>query len=132
MDLVAKRKNTSFRFAPIGFSIHGESSIGKSDIAPLTMKTSLSAMGFKTSQDGLITLNETDKFESTYTSDVMGVYIDDANNANSKFVEKSPTQKYIKFFNNVAAQAVKAELNEKGCVFINFKCGVITTNTKTI
>jgi hypothetical protein len=132
MDLVAKRKNTSFRFAPIGFSIHGESSIGKSDIAPLTMKTSLSAMGFKTSQDGLITLNETDKFESTYTSDVMGVYIDDANNANSKFVEKSPTQKYIQFFNNVAAQAVKAELNEKGCVFINFKCGVITTNTKTL
>lgn len=132
MDLVAKRKNTAFRFAPIGFSIYGESSIGKSDIAPLTMKTSLSAMGFSTAQEGLITLNETDKYESTYTSDVMGVYIDDANNANSKFVEKSPTQKYIQFFNNVAAQAVKAELNEKGCVFINFKCGVLTTNTKTL
>lgn len=132
MDLVAKRKNTAFRFAPFGISINGESSIGKSDIATLTMKTALGAMGFSTAQEGLITLNETDKYESTYTSDVMGVFIDDANNANSKFVEKSPTQKYIQFFNNVAAQAVKAELNEKGCVFINFKCGVLTTNTKTL
>ena len=33
----------------------------------------------------------------------------------------------IKFFNNVAAQAVKAELNAKGVVFVNFKCGVVTS-----
>jgi len=131
-DVVNKRRNTAFRFAPIGFSIYGESSIGKSDISLLTMKTSLSAMDFSDAQEGLVTLNESDKFDSTYTSDVVGVFIDDANNASSKFVEKSPTQKYIQFFNNVAAQAVKAELNEKGCVFIDFKCGVLTTNTKTL
>lgn len=131
-DIIAKRKNTQYRFAPIGWSICGESSIGKSNVAEITMKVSLSAMDFSDSKERIITLSETDKYDSTYTSDVLGVFIDDANNACAQFVETSPTQKYITLFNNVAAQAIKAEINEKGCVFIDFKVGVITTNTKDL
>jgi hypothetical protein len=54
--------------------------------------------------------------------------MDDIGNGKPDFVERSPTDVIIKFFNNVAAQAVKAELNAKGVVFINFKCGVMTSN----
>jgi hypothetical protein len=131
-DLVAKEKNTQYRFAPLGISISGESSIGKSNLGEITMKTALSAMEFSTSKTGIITLNEADRYDSTYTTDVVGVHIDDAANVKPDFVEQAPSRKYLTMFNNVAAQAVKAELNEKGCVFINFKCGVITTNVKDL
>jgi len=54
--------------------------------------------------------------------------MDDLGNGKAEFTETSPTDVIIKFFNNVSAQAVKAELNAKGVVFIAFKCGVITSN----
>jgi hypothetical protein len=131
-DMVAKGKNTQYRFAPFGISISGESSIGKSNLGELTMKHALNAMGFSDSKDGIITLNEADKHDNTYTTDVVGVHIDDAANVKADFVDQAPSRKYLTMFNNVAAQAIKAELNEKGCVFINFKCGVITTNVKDL
>lgn len=131
-DLIAKRKNTSYRFAPIGWSISGESSIGKSEVAEITMKLSLTSMGFSDEKAGICTLNESDKYDSTITSDIVGIFIDDANNTKSQFVEKAPSTKYIQIFNNVQCPAVKAELNEKGVVFYEFKCGVLTTNTKTL
>lgn len=131
-DIIAKSKNTQFRFAPLGISINGGSSIGKSNIAELTMKIALNAMGASDSKEGIITLNESDKYDSTYTSDVVGVHIDDAANIKADFAEKAPTQKYLMMFNSVAAQAVKAELYEKGCVFFNFLVGIITTNVKDL
>lgn len=131
-DLIAKGKNTQYRFAPMGISISGESSIGKSDIAELTMKICLRAMGFSDAKAGIITLMEADKHDNTYTTDVEGIFIDDAANVKPEFVDQAPSRKYLMFFNNVAAQAIKAELNEKGCVFINFKVGVITTNVKDL
>lgn len=131
-DIDAKKRNTQFRFQPLGLNIYGESAIGKSNISQLTMKTCLNAMGESDDPRGIATLNEAEKYHSTYTSDVKGLFIDDANNANPNFIETSPTQTYIQFFNNIPAQAVKAELQLKGNVFINFKVGVLTTNTKEL
>jgi hypothetical protein len=131
-DIIAKHKNTQLRFAPFGISIFGESSIGKSNISDLTMKTCLNAMGYDDDPAGIITLSEADKYDSQYTSDVMGVKIDDVANQRSEFMQEAPTRKYITMFNSVAAQAVKAELNEKGTVFFNFKVGVITTNVRDL
>lgn len=126
--LIAKRRNTNIRFAPIGWSLSGDSGVGKSTLSKITMKTSLSAMGFSTDPDRIITIDCDDKYQSTYTSDIEGVYIDDFGNTKTQFSEKPPASLVTKFFNNMAAQAVKAELQEKGVVFICFKCGVITTN----
>jgi len=130
MDVVAKRKNTAHRFAPFGISIFGNSSIGKSNITELVMKTALTSMGFSDAPEGIITLSEATKHDDTYTNDVVGVVIDDAAQQKAQFMQEAPTRKYISMFNSVAAQVVKAELNDKGCVFFNFKCGIITTNVK--
>lgn len=131
-DVIAKRKNTTIRFAPFGISIFGESSIGKSNITELVMKTALTAMGFSDDPAGIITLKEGAKHDDTYTNDVEGVIIDDAAQQTPQYVQESPARKYITMFNSVAAQVVKAELNDKGCVFFNFKVGVITTNKKDL
>jgi hypothetical protein len=133
--VIAKRRNTNTRFAPIGWSISGPTGVGKSTLAKLTMSTSLKAMKFKADPSRIITLDEADRYQSTYTSDIEGVYIDDFANMIAQFAAgngETPAGKIIKFFNNMAAQAVKAELQEKGVVFIDFKCGVITTNVKDL
>ncbi|QKQ15127.1 hypothetical protein [Lindernia crustacea marnavirus] len=130
--IIAKHRTTAIRFAPIGFSLSGSTSVGKSTLAKLTMKTSLYAMDFDSSADRIITYDNADKYQSTYTSDINGMFIDDFANLKSKFQENAPTAILIKFFNNVAAQAIKAEIGAKGNVFINFKCGVITSNVQDL
>lgn len=128
--VIAKRKNTALRFAPIGWSLTGPTSVGKSTLGKLTMKTSLHAMGFTCSPDRILTRDIFDKYDSTMSSDIEGVFMDDVGNGKSNFATEAPTSVIIKFFNNVAAQAVKAELNQKGVTFIEFKCGVVTSNVK--
>lgn len=124
----AKHRNTQLRFAPIGWGLTGPTGVGKSTLSLLTMRTSLNAMDFDSDEKGCMTKDMFDKYDSTYTSDIMGVYMDDLGNGKAEFSETSPTDVIIKFFNNVSAQAVKAELNAKGVVFIAFKCGIITSN----
>lgn len=128
--ILAKRKNTAMRFAPIGWSITGPTAVGKSTLSKLTMKTSLNAMGFSSASDRILTRDMFDKYDSTYTSDIEGVFLDDVGNNKAEFATEAITSIIIKFFNNVAAQAVKAELNLKGITFIGFKCGVLTANMK--
>jgi hypothetical protein len=136
--LAAKRKNTDIRFQPIGFSLHGATSVGKTTLGKLTMTQSLAAMGFvngnnEVDDSRILTMDMFDKYNSTWTSDVLGVFMDDLNNTKSDFQRDNPhTSVIIKFFNNVAAQAIKAELNAKGVVFIDFKCGIVTSNVKDL
>jgi hypothetical protein len=126
--VIAKHRNTSIRESPIGFGLVGPTGVGKSTLAQMTMKTSLNAMGYAYDSKLVLTKDMFDKYDSTYSSDILGLFMDDIGNGKPEFVERSPTDVIIKFFNNVAAQAVKAELNAKGVVFINFKCGVMTSN----
>lgn len=132
--LICKRKNTMMRFQPIGFSLHGGTGVGKTTLGKLTMNTSLTAMGFSTARDKQLTHDQFDAYQSTYTSDIEGIFLDDLANLKADYATGTqiPSATIIKFFNNVAAQAVKAELAEKGVVFINFKCGVVTTNKKDL
>lgn len=136
--LAAKRKNTDIRMQPLGFSLHGATSVGKTTLGKLTMSQSLAAMDFCNS-DGrvddsrILTMDLADKYQSTYSSDILGVFMDDVGNAKSEFQKDNPhTSLIIKFFNNVAAQAIKAELNSKGVVFIDFKVGIVTSNVKDL
>jgi hypothetical protein len=136
--LAAKRKNTDLRFSPIGWSLHGGTAVGKSTLGKLTMTQSLAAMDFvndegEVDDSRIITMDMFDKYNSTWISDILGVFMDDLNNTKADFQKDNPhTSVIIKFFNNVAAQAIKAELNAKGVVFIDFKCGIVTSNVKDL
>jgi hypothetical protein len=124
----AKRKNTASREAPVCFGLTGSSGVGKSSLAEIVMRVAHSAMDIEYDPSRIMTLDLFDKYQSTMTSDITGMNIDDLGNGKAQFAVTSPSDLIIKFFNNVAAQAVKAELNAKGTVFIDFKVGVITSN----
>jgi hypothetical protein len=136
--LVAKRRNTDIRQKPDGWSITGGTKVGKTVLADLTMKQSLMAQGYcpdgKIPNDRILTRDMFDKYDSTWTSDILGVFMDDLGNskAQTNSSDMNHTAVIIKFFNNVAAQAIKAELNSKGVVFIDFRCGVVTSNVRDL
>jgi len=126
--IVARHKNASLRFFPIGMGITGSSGVGKSVLMDIIRKVGVEACGFKYDRNRVMVDDQHDKYDSTLTSDILCMCIDDIGNAKPQFTEKSPTSMIIKMFNNVAAHAVKAELNEKGVVFVDFKVGVMTSN----
>jgi len=132
--LTLKDRNTNLRQQPLGYSIFGGTGQGKSIVARLVMNQGLHSMGYSTDRSHQIQLDPADKYHSTYSSDVLGLFIDDLSNTKSTFLNGSatPSALIIKFFNNIAAQAIKAEIHEKGNVFIDFKCGVITTNKRDL
>lgn len=131
-SLYVKRKNSEIRFCPIGFCLYGGSGVGKTSVAKMVMRTSLYSMGFSTDEKHQITMDMNDKYHSTLTNDIEGVYFDDLANTTSDFSDNGqiPSSTIIKFFNNVPAQAVKADVGDKGKTMLNLKCGVVTTNVK--
>lgn len=133
-SLAIKDRNCVVRFAPIGFCLFGGTSVGKTTLSKLTMFTSLSNMGFSTLDEHQITLDMNDKYHSTLTNDIQGIYFDDLANSRAAFSQNGqvPSSLVIKFFNNVPGQAIKADVDDKGKVFISLKCGVITTNKKDL
>lgn len=128
--ILAARKNTQIRFAPIGWHLSGPSGVGKSTLQKVVMSTSLNAMGYAYDSSRICGIDIEDRFQSTWRSDALGAVIDDMGNGKPDFTQVSPTNLIIKFWNNMAAQAVKPELNAKGVTFIEFFCGVVTSNFK--
>ena len=127
-----KRKNTMIRFQPYGIAVKGHSSVGKSTLAKYLMKIGLASCGFDFDPSRIVSLDPNDEYQSTYTSDVLAVYLDDLGNVKAEFAKTAPSELIIKFFNNMAAQAIKAELNAKGVCYLDFKVGIVTSNHKDL
>lgn len=131
-EVHARYKNAALRFMPFGVTLTGPTGVSKSNLSKIVMKIGIEAMGYEYEPNRVLTKDEFDQYDSTWTTDIMGVFMDDFGNGRPEFSVEAPTSKIIKFFNNMAAQAVKAELNQKGIVFIDFKVGVISSNFKDL
>lgn len=136
-QVCAQMKGAEMRVAPFGMSLFGNSSVGKSTVAKLVMQQALTAGGYiqpdrTVDWHRVVTHDAYDEYDSTMFGSVLGLYMDDVANAKADRTKANPARNIIRFFNNIAAPAIKAELNLKGVVFINFKVGVITTNKKSL
>lgn len=128
--IILRRKESSIRYAPFGIHISGNTNVGKSTLTKLAYKVVLEAMGEKFDKNRVGTDDNFDDYDTAMHSDLLVFILDDLNQGKAEFQRRNPIERIIKFFNNVAARAVKAELNEKGVTFIEFKVGVITSNHK--
>jgi hypothetical protein len=63
-DWQSLRVNGDLREAPFGIYIQGQSSVGKSSVAALIMRCALSAADADCSDDRIISVKESDKFDS--------------------------------------------------------------------
>lgn len=113
-DFISVRCDGKLREAPYGFYVHGAPGVGKSTISAVLMRVILVANGYDASDDRILTLNESDRFEPTYRGYINGVHFDDWGQTLPKFAQKSPVEKVFEFVNNVAAYANMPEADLKG------------------
>jgi hypothetical protein len=131
-EFTAIRISGGLRKAPLAIKIFGNSGVGKSTFADITMVTVLKAMGVACTADYICTLNEADKYMSNYRSYITGVKIDDLGNTKKEFWEIAPSESIIKIVNNIREYAVMADLANKGKISIEPHCLTITTNVEEI
>lgn len=129
-EFISVRVDGKLRQAPFATYIEGPSGVGKSSVSAILMRIVLMSNGFDASDERLITLNEADKYMSTYRSHINGIFIDDLGNTMPQYVEKSPVEKVIEMVNNVPAYANMAEADLKGKVSIEPHCLVGTSNVQ--
>lgn len=127
-DWQSLRVNGDLREAPFGIYVRGKSSVGKSSVAAFLMRCALTAADADCSDDRIIALKESEKFDSNIKSHINGYFIDDVGNTKPDFVEKSPCEKLIDIMNNMPTHANMAEAELKGRVSIEPKVVVATSN----
>nr|URG14688.1 MAG: RNA dependent RNA polymerase [Picornaviridae sp.] len=118
------------RVAPYTIGLFGRTAVGKSSLAHILMVYTLGVNGYNNQPEQIVTVNESDKYDSNIRSSVTGIHLDDIGNTKADFVQEATTDKIIRFCNNVPTQAVKADLAQKGKVAISPKVVVITKNVK--
>ena len=131
-EFAALRVKGGLRMAPFCLKIYGKSGVGKSTFADLVMATVLKANNKPATSDYIVTLNENEKYMSTYRSYVTGIKIDDYGNTKANFWETAPSDWIIKLCNNVREAAVMADVANKGKISIEPACVTITTNVEDL
>ena len=130
--LIALQKESPVRIKPYGVSIYGSSSIGKSMINAIVTKVLLDANGFESTQKHIVTLNDSDPYQSEFRTYHNAVTMDDFGNTKAEKYENSPTAKIIDFLNNVPKAALSPIAELKGIIMMRPKLVSVTTNVKTL
>lgn len=129
-EFIALRVAGGLRKSPYCVKIFGQTSVGKSTFADLTMSAVLKASGAPCTSEYIVTLNEKEKFMSTYKSFVTGIKLDDYGNSKAEFWECAPSDWILKICNNIREAAVMADISNKGKISIEPSCLTITTNVE--
>jgi len=129
-DFISTRVNGGLRKSPYTVKIFGSSGVGKSTFADMTMAAVLKAVNAPSSPEYIVTLNENEKYMSTYRSYITGIKIDDFGNSKSDFWESAPSDWIITICNNIRQAAIMADIANKGKITIEPRCLTITTNVE--
>jgi hypothetical protein len=133
--IITKRQlaaRTPSRIRPFSFLLFGGSGVAKSSIITTIMRTLLKMNNFDSSTKSIITLNESDKFQSEYRSSHSGVIFDDLCNSKSDKTATNPLDKVIQFINNIPIAALNPNADLKGVLMIIPKILGATTNIKDL
>lgn len=131
-QLILCQKSSCIREKPFGVLIHGGSAVGKSMVNSILLKVLLTACGYESGKDNVVTLNDADKFQSEYRTHHTAVTMDDFGNTKAEHYDACPTTKIIDFLNNVPKAALNPNAELKGNVMIQPKIVTVTTNVKTV
>jgi len=130
--LIMLQKQSPVRTKPYGVAIFGGSAVGKTIINSIITKVILTSNGFESSKRHVVTLNDSDPYQSEFRSYHTAVTMDDFGNTKADKYEGSPTAKIIDFLNNVPKAALSPIAELKGNVMIRPKLVSVTTNVKTL
>lgn len=82
--------------------------------------------------DEIVTINETDAFQSEFRTSHKVVIFDDIGSEHPEFCQKNPYHKVIDFVNNINKTSLNPNVEMKGNVYINPDLVIMTSNLKSL
>lgn len=127
-DFILMKLGSRMRKAPFVIQLYGSSAQGKSTIMDQLVQAMLVSAGLDTDPRRRGNINASDQFMSTWLSNMIVAVIDDFGNENPDTVKYNPCRLLLDVCNNAVYIANKADLHQKGKVFVEPDIVIITTN----
>jgi len=133
VTLRTKRKTVSYKEAPFCILIYGDTAIGKSLLMNATASAVAGANDFPLGQKHVVSINESDKYDSEYDMNVHHtVFIDDIMNTRAEWYQNPPTDRLLRIKNNQPQTVIKPDVESKGQMIWNAKLLIMSTNVKDL
>lgn len=127
-DLKLDRADGTLRRQPYCIVLCGPPGSGKTGTAMKIAATLIKSKYGKFYKTDVVTLNETDQFQSEYRSSHKVVIFDDLASTNVDKEVVNPFRKVIDFVNNIRKTSLNPNVEMKGTVYIEPEIVIITTN----
>lgn len=127
-DFVTMKLGGRMRKAPFVIEIFGKSNQGKSTVMDQILEALLTSVGIPNDITRRGIVNASEKYMSTWLSNMNVMILDDFANERPETCEGNPCRLLIDICNNCTFVAPKAEAEQKGKVYVEPDIVVITTN----
>jgi hypothetical protein len=127
-ELILDNSDGYIRKQPYCVIISGLPGTGKTSFAMKLAAEYMKALHGQFSSYDLVTLNETDDFQSEYRSNHKVVIFDDIAAENPNIAQRNPWRKILDFVNNIKKTALNPNVDLKGNVYILPELVILTTN----
>ena len=132
IDLEGLKKKEGVRRAPFSVLLWGNSGVGKSWVSQTLSTSLLTCIGLPCDPFLIRTPNGKDDFDSMLDNNTLCVNYDDLSNGLPDKELKNPLDPILRLVNNVVAPANKADLREKGKVFLTPWVVIGSSNVKNL
>lgn len=130
-NLALQELKIGARRTPFSLLLFGDSGVGKSWVMQSMTPVLLKALNLPCTPNFIRYPNARDDYDTAIDNDTLALIIDDLANIKAPFCGgKSPVDTVLRIANNIVTPAVKAELREKGNIFINPWVFWASTNVK--
>jgi len=126
--ILAHKQSMGTRHEPFAVKLFGGSSVGKSVITEHIVKAVLGANGISAEPQHIITIDQSDRFDSNFKGDATCYIADDLANAYADFEVTNSSDLVIRMVNSVQTMAIMPEAQDKGRVPIQPFLFIATTN----
>jgi len=131
-DYEQSKVRGDMRESPFAISFYGESGVGKTALASVSITTIGLYNNIDVSAEKRQTWADNDKFASNIRSSTNVIQFDDMANTKAEFVADSPTYHLIQTINNALFLAPMAEAHMKGKVALRPRIVTVTTNKRNL
>lgn len=131
-DIIMSQKSETLRIAPFCVKTWGYSGVGKTGFNLITMREILRYNGYEYKDTNIKKIEPEKEYWEHIRNDTTGITIDDMCNTIHTKEKVNPADILIKLVNNQPESVNRADIPDKGMIWIDAKAVGITTNNRTL